>query len=138
MDGKDATGAKLNGFFKFSEKSDGSLKLTKATPDSYAPDKDSYVVNVKITDVDTDNDVLSTASFDADIISGSVLVDLTDADKASENAYGRNITSFSSLEKLLDREVNGKVYEVTASIFVNEDSEVENVFITNIKLVKKA
>ena len=138
VDGKDATGAKLNGFFKFSEKSDGSLKLTKATPDSYAPDKDSYVVNVKITDVDTDNDVLSTASFDADIISGSVLVDLTDADKASENAYGRNITSFSSLEKLLDREVNGKVYEVTASIFVNEDSEVENVFITNIKLVEKA
>ena len=34
--------------------------------------------------------------------------------------------------------MNGKVYEVTASIFVNEDSEVENVFITNIKLVEKA
>ena len=135
VDGADATGAELNGFFKFSEKSDGSLKLTTATG-SYVADKDSYVVDAVITDVDTDDDVLSTAAFDADIISGSVLVDLTDADKASVNAYGRNITSFSSLEKLLDREVNGKVYEVTASIFVNEDSEVENVFITKIELAK--
>ena len=128
----------LNGFYKYSEKSDGALKLTKIAG-GYTADVDSYVLDTKMVNVD--GDILEFTQ-DSATVKDAVVVDLTDADKSAENAYGRNITSVSALDKLLEREVTAadgskQVYEVTASIFVNEDNEVENIFITNISLVNK-
>ena len=123
---------KLNGFYKYSEKSDGALKLTPVT-DKYVVDVDSWFT-ATLDDVNNNNLEFTPAksgSADSAKMSDTVFVDLTDADKASENAYGRNITSASTLERVLDRG-----YTVTAAIFVNEDGVVENIFITQIEAAK--
>ena len=63
------------------------------------------------------------------LVSNAVVVDLTDADKSSENSYGRNVNSVSTLQRLLD---NATAYEIDVSMFVNKDNEVEAIFITKI------
>ena len=139
---KDLKDIALNGFYKYSEKSDGALKLTSIS-DKYTVDKDSYFTANSLDNVD--GSILEftpkAGNKDSAVVDKAVVVDLTDADKASENAYGRNITSVSALDKLLEREVteDGKTYTytVSANIFVNEDNEVENIFITHIEKTAK-
>lgn len=60
-------------------------------------------------------------------ISGLKFVDLTDKDDPAENTYAANVTTLSTLRRI----VNGD-YDVTASIYVNADNEVTALFITNI------
>ena len=126
-----AADTKLNGFYKYSEKADGALKLTKVA-DSYTADKDSYFTTT-ITGVTDDNVEFTEDS--ALFTKNSVIVDLTDADKAAENAYERNVTTLSALDKVTDAkkaESEDAKYTVSAALFVNEDGEVENIFITKI------
>ena len=130
-----AADTKLNGFYKYSEKADGALKLTKVA-DSYTADKDSYFTTT-ITGVTDDNVEFTQDS--ALFTKNSVIVDLTDADKVAENAYERNVTTLSALDKVTDAkkaDSDDAKYEVSAAIFVNEDGEVENIFITEIALAQ--
>ena len=136
VDGADpTTSTELGGFYKYSKKSDGALKLTKVA-DSYTADKDSYFTTT-ITGVTDDNVEFTGDS--ALFTKNSVIVDVTDADKVAENAYERNVTTLSALDKVTDaKKENGKdaKYTVSAALFVNEDGEVENIFITKIELAK--
>jgi len=136
VDNADPTSStKLGGFYKYSEKSDGSLKLTKIS-ESYTTDKDSYFTTT-ITGVNDDNVEFTQDS--ALFTKNSVIVDLTDADKTSENAYERNVTTLAALDKVTDAKKDNSEnakYTVSAALFVNEDGEVENIFITKIALAQ--
>ena len=125
----------LNGFYKFSERSNGSLKLELITSNnfsaSYEDDKDSYLYGTLDGSKDgIRNGILEWGTDDnTALVSNAVVVDLTDADKTSENTYGRNVNSVSTLQRLLD---NDTAYKIDISMFVNKDNEVEAIFITKI------
>ena len=122
----------LGGFYTYTETSDGYLRLTAIDTDGYTEyvvDEDSYVKDTDLDEIKNGILVWTDASSDEQsaLVSNAVVVDLTDADKPEENRYGRNVTSVSTLQRVLD---NG--YTVTVSMFVNEDNEVEAIFITKI------
>ena len=62
-------------------------------------------------------------------MSDAVVVDVTDADDSDENSYGRNVTSVSTMDRLLD---NNTPYAFTVYMYINDDNEVEAIFITKI------
>ena len=116
----------LSGFYEYTENSKGYLELTKILYNTFADDEDSYLDDEVLDEIK--NGILTwNSEKDSALVSGAVVVDLTDADKAAENTYGKNVTSVTTLSRILD---NG--YTVTVDLFSNKDNEVEAIFITNI------
>ena len=83
------------GFFEYSEKSNGNIKLTKAV-DTKAADK----AGVLTGNIKTKNDEMITIgdNYATPVSLEGTIVDLTDADKADENTYGSNVTKISDLQ----------------------------------------
>ena len=127
-DSKPTTSTKLTGFYKYTEDADGYLKLTQLGTGGYGSfvdDEDSYFKATSMDEIK--NGVLTFNTDETALISGAVVVDLTDADDDSENTYGRNVNSVSALQRIMDND-----YTVTAELFINKDNEVEAVYITKI------
>ena len=117
---------KLGGFYEYTENSKGYLELTKINYNTFADDEDSYLNNAVLNEIK--NGILTwNSDADSALVSNAVVVDLTDKDKAAQNTYGKNVTSVTTLDRILD---NG--YTVTVDLFSNKDNEVEAIFITNI------
>ena len=119
------TNAPAQGFYEYSEKSDGTLKLTDATAPA-DEDKSGAIEDQVINSIEGNMLDITTGHRPYDI-SGLKFVDLTDKDDPDENTYEANVTTLSTLRRI----VNGD-YDVTASIYVNADNEVTALFITNI------
>ena len=119
------TNAPDQGFYEYSEKSDGTLKLTDATAPA-DEDKSGAIEGKVIKSIEGSMLDITNGRRPYDI-SGLKFVDLTDKDDPDENTYEANVTTLSTLRRI----VNGD-YDVTASIYVNADNEVTALFITNI------
>ena len=118
---------KLSGFYEYTENSKGYLELTKIAETAFADDDDSYLEDETLDEIK--NGILTwNGKKDSGLVSGAVVVDLTDADKSSENTYGKNVTSVTTLDRILDND-----YKVTVDLFSNKDNEVEAIFITKIE-----
>ena len=116
----------LSGFYEYTENSKGYLELEHISETAFADDEDIYMLGETLDGIK--NGILTWAgAADSALVSGAVVVDLTDADKSSENTYGKNVTSVTTLSRIID---NG--YKVTADLFANKDNEVEAIFITKI------
>ena len=126
VDGTDAsTTTALSGFYQYTENADGYLRLTKVTYGSFTPDEDSFINNSSLKEIK--NGILTFGSSDTAIVTNAAVVDVTDADNTDENTYGQNISSVTTLSRVLN---NG--YAVTADLFVNADNEVIGIYITKI------
>ena len=132
--------ATLNGFYEYSERSNGSLELTKVAStalNAYNDANDAYLIGT--LDGSTDgirNGIMEWTSSDDDtaLVSNAVVVDVTDVDEtdpdASDyNSYGRKVTSVSTLQRLLD---NATAYQISVDMYINDGNEVEAIFITKI------
>ena len=117
---------KLSGFYEYTENSKGYLELEHISETAFADDEDIYMLGETLDGIKNGILTWNTAKYSA-LVSGAVVVDLTDADKSSENTYGKNVTSVTTLSRIID---NG--YTVTADLFANKDNEVEAIFITKI------
>ena len=114
------------GFYEYSERSDGTLKLTKVTAenDGVYSGTVSSIYNNMLT-------LTGKTPYDA---SSAVVVDLTDLDEtvsseADYNAYGKAITSLSALKRVVDNDNYG---DVSVTMYVNSDDEVVGIFVTKV------
>ena len=103
------------GLYEYSVKSNGNLKVTALT--------EGKLVNKTVISI-TDGmiDVGEDQPYDA---SNAAVVDLKDGD----HAYGKAISSLSTLKRVVDNDNYGAV---TVTMYVNGDDEVEGIFITNV------
>ena len=138
VDGSDlgASSFTLNGFYSYRERSNGSLELEAITATalgSYNDSNEAWLTGVLDGDDDVDirNGILTWESTpdNSALVSDAVVVDVTDADDSDENSYGRNVTSVSTMDRLLD---NNTPYAFTVYMYINDDNEVEAIFITKI------
>ena len=115
-----------NAFYTYSERSDGTLALTKVNGE----DEGSYtgtVASIYNSMITLDGKT----PYDA---SNAVVVDVTDLDETVSteddfNAYGKAITSLSALKRVVDNDNYG---DVTVTMYVNSDDEVVGIFITKV------
>ena len=108
------------GFYTYTEKADGTLKLSAAG------------TNAKMgkTIESMSNNLLSVNGEDPFKTDKAVIVDLTDKAVAGENAYGANVTTLSALRRVVN--MTSTEYTVTVDIYVNGDDEVVALFIKSI------
>ena len=108
------------GFYTYTEKADGTLKLSAAG------------TNAKMgkTIESMSNNLLSVNDEDPFKTDKAVIVDLTDKAVAGENAYGANVTTLSALRRVVN--MTSTEYTVTVDIYVNGDDEVVALFVKSI------
>ena len=113
-------GPSANTFYTYTEKADGTLKLSAAG------------ANAKMgkTIESMSNNLLSVNDEDPFKTDKAVIVDLTDKAVAGENAYGANVTTLSALRRVVN--MTSTEYTVTVDIYVNGDNEVVALFVKRI------
>ena len=113
-------GPAANTFYTYTEKADGTLKLSAAG------------ANAKMgkTIESMSNNLLSVNGEDPFKTDKAVIVDLTDKADEEENAYGANVTTLSALRRVVN--MTSTEYTVTVDIYVNGDKEVVALFVRSI------
>ena len=114
------------GFYEYSERSNGNLKVTKVAATDAAK-KAGALMNKNVTSLEN-NLIQVSGGFAPYDLTGVKVVDLTDRNKISENEYGANITSLTALRRVVEK----GDYTVNVSIYVNGDNEVKALFINTI------
>ena len=114
------------GFYEYSERSNGNLKVTKVAATDAAK-KAGALMDKDVTSLEN-NLIQVSGGYAPYDLTGVKVVDLTDRTKPAENEYGANITSLAALRRVVDK----GDYTVNVSIYVNGDNEVKALFINTI------
>ena len=107
-------------FYTYTEKADGTLKLSAAGANAKM---DKTIESMS-------NNLLSVNGEDPFKTDKAVTVDLTGKADEEENAYGANVTTLSALRRVVN--MTSTEYTVTVDIYVNGDKEVVALFVRSI------